>query len=199
MIKAIIFDWGGVLTIGGYVKRFVKNLSIEYDIDLSNDFKFIDDLFVLYDVEDLDLDAFCSKLKNIGIDTDKERLTKVLLDSIVLNHEMIDLLKSLKSNYKIMMLSDNNSYIVNLLNKNFKEFMSLLDETYFSYTIKIRKPDIRFFNYVIESSKLNPSECVFVDDKEKNVKGSEKTGMKGILFKSVSQLKKDLENLGVVV
>jgi FMN phosphatase YigB (HAD superfamily) len=38
---------------------------------------------------------------------------------------------------------------------------------------------------------------VFVDYMEKNIKAAEEVGMKGILFKNIDQLKKDLESLGI--
>ena len=63
--------------------------------------------------------------------------------------------------------------------------------------MRIKKPDPKFFKRVLEDSKLNSSECVFIDDKKKNIEAARKFGINGILFLNINQLKKELLDLGV--
>jgi len=63
---------------------------------------------------------------------------------------------------------------------------------------KLIKPDPKIYELILERYSINPATAVFIDDSEKNVKGAEACGIKGIHFKSGKQLKKDLEELGVI-
>ena len=44
------------------------------------------------------------------------------------------------------------------------------------------------FEYLLKEYNLNPADCVFVDDREVNIIGAEKAGIKGILFGGDSDL-----------
>jgi len=63
---------------------------------------------------------------------------------------------------------------------------------------KLIKPDPEIYKLILERYDINPKTAIFIDDSEKNVKGAEACGIKGIHFKSGEQLKKDLEKLGVL-
>jgi FMN phosphatase YigB (HAD superfamily) len=41
-----------------------------------------------------------------------------------------------------------------------------------------------------------PSETIFVDDREENIQAARDAGIHGMVFESVAQLRKDLEQLG---
>ncbi|MBI1970982.1 HAD-IA family hydrolase [Candidatus Woesearchaeota archaeon] len=75
--------------------------------------------------------------------------------------------------------------------------LNLLDKKYFSHELKMRKPNLKFFKYVLDDLNTSPLECAFIDDKQKNVDAAKECGMKGIVFSSVNQLKKELASLGV--
>ena len=73
----------------------------------------------------------------------------------------------------------------------------LFDEIVTSYESGLAKPDKAIFEFTLKKMGLEPSECVFVDDMEKNIKAAEGVGMKGVLFQDTEQLKSDLKKLGI--
>lgn len=56
------------------------------------------------------------------------------------------------------------------------------------------KPEIGIYRYLLETYQLKPEECLFIDDREENVKGAEKAGIKGYVFKGdFDKVKEGLE------
>ena len=68
------------------------------------------------------------------------------------------------------------------------ELFSLFDGLVFSSKIKKTKPSREAFEHLLKEYNLNPADCVFVDDREVNIIGAEKAGIKGILFGGDSDL-----------
>jgi putative hydrolase of the HAD superfamily len=58
------------------------------------------------------------------------------------------------------------------------EFELIVDATY----TKILKPDPRAYAYITDGLKLDPIECVFVDDQLKNINGAKDFGMNTVHF-----------------
>ena len=46
-----------------------------------------------------------------------------------------------------------------------------------------------------DTYKLNPEECVFLDDRPENIEGGEKLGMLGIVFDSYEDARAKLEKM----
>ncbi len=51
-----------------------------------------------------------------------------------------------------------------------------------SCDIHIVKPDIRIYQYLLETYGLAPEECFFIDDMAANVEGARKAGISGAVF-----------------
>ena len=52
-----------------------------------------------------------------------------------------------------------------------------------SWDIGFEKPDLRFFNFVVEKLRTDPANCIMIGDNyEKDIVGAKTTGMKTILF-----------------
>jgi len=59
------------------------------------------------------------------------------------------------------------------------------------------KPGKNIFMIMLKKLKNKPDECIFVDDLEVNVRAARSIGMNAIQFKSAKQLKIDLKKFGV--
>lgn len=68
-----------------------------------------------------------------------------------------------------------------------------------SSKVGLRKPDRRIYELALRRFKLQPEECVFVDDKEENLAPAAEMGMRTVLFRNARQLKEELRKLGVRV
>ena len=72
--------------------------------------------------------------------------------------------------------------------------MDFFDGIVVSGEVHMLKPNTDIYHYLLKRHHLNPKECVFIDDREDNVQGAEKTGIKGFVFKGdFEKLKKTLE------
>lgn len=52
----------------------------------------------------------------------------------------------------------------------------------FSAPLKMAKPDPDIYNYLFDTYSLDPHECFFIDDLEKNIAAGKCLGMNGIVF-----------------
>ncbi|MDD5644425.1 MAG: HAD family phosphatase [bacterium] len=73
----------------------------------------------------------------------------------------------------------------------------MFDIKVFSCLENTIKPESRIYEIALEKLKLEAGECVFIDDKKINVDAAGKAGMKTILFKDEHLLKKSLNSHSV--
>lgn len=77
-------------------------------------------------------------------------------------------------------------------------FLDAFDETIFSWEVRLRKPDPRIYQLVLDRLGVQPQEAVFVDDFIKNIEGAQAVGMRTVLFKGREDAVRQLMELGVV-
>ncbi len=61
-------------------------------------------------------------------------------------------------------------------------FIPMMDGGVFSCCEKVTKPDERIYRILCERYSLDPTQCVFIDDTQKNIAAAEALGMRGILY-----------------
>jgi 2-haloacid dehalogenase len=78
------------------------------------------------------------------------------------------------------------------------DFLHWFDGRVVSGEEKMRKPFPEFYQLILERFQLNVEETLFIDDNVRNAKAAEAMGLKTIIFKSPTQLKEELINLGIL-
>jgi putative hydrolase of the HAD superfamily len=73
----------------------------------------------------------------------------------------------------------------------------ILDLFVSSCYVGMRKPDEKIYRLALDLIQKTPGECCFIDDRPANIEGAAKTGMQTVLMRDPTQLKKDLQGLGV--
>jgi putative hydrolase of the HAD superfamily len=82
--------------------------------------------------------------------------------------------------------------------KNDYYFFRHFDGGIISSEVKFSKPDIRIYEILIRKYGLIPSETLFIDDIEENVRAAESAGMKGMVTNGSPRITEQLESrLGV--
>ena len=196
MITTIIFDWGGVLIQGKHNPEVINLFCKKYKRKVKDVFKTIDNEVRNMDRGKLTLTQFTNKInKKLNINLSTKDWLYFLEYSITTNNAIIPLIKSLKKSYKILILSNNNDATIKIIKRTQKSLLSLFDKQYYSSELKVRKPKRKIYNILLKKEKLKPNECIFIDDKPKNIVAANKLGMKGILYKNNSQLKSSLKKL----
>lgn len=100
--------------------------------------------------------------------------------------EHIKRVQQLAKKYKTYLLSNTNPIHAKHFNAELEKHFGiesmdhLLDKAWYSHNLGLRKPDERIFQKVLKASRLNPTETVFIDDGEMNVRVAESLGMRGI-------------------
>ena len=103
-------------------------------------------------------------------------------------------IKDIKSRgYRVLYLSNYSRYVMGL-NPDVLDFLPLMDGGVFSCDVKLIKPDRKIYECITEKYSLVPSECVFIDDIERNVQAARDFGFHAIQFGYFEQAKKDLNN-----
>jgi glucose-1-phosphatase len=190
-IKNIIFDLGGVimnidnqLTEDAFVKMgatdfrnyfrhgFAVSFFMDYESGKISDHQFINDLRKMILVSHTD-DAIIAAWNSLLLDFPSER---------------IELLKALKKQYRLFLLSNTNALHMASFQKIFADHFGggKLDDhferTYYSHLIGYRKPDRESYQLVIDENQLTPEESLFVDDAKINVEGAIAVGLQGLFL-----------------
>lgn len=114
--------------------------------------------------------------------------------------KMYDLVKQLKENgYGIYLLSNASSDFH--IRREGIPALSLFDGVVISADYKLLKPEKEIYLTLYEKFSLNPEECFFIDDVQKNIDGARATGMDGHCYYhgDIGILKKDLISKGVKI
>ena len=78
------------------------------------------------------------------------------------------------------------------------DFFNLFDKIILSGEVKLIKPDPAIFNLTLQTIKRTASECLLIDDSESNIISAKKLGFAVIHFKSPEQLRIELRQLNLL-
>lgn len=111
-------------------------------------------------------------------------------------HQNTSLIKELKDHYRLFGLTNWASETFPLVYDKYP-FFKELEGIIVSGTEGIVKPNNEIYNLLLSRYGLNPEESLFIDDNAQNIEAAEKLGFKVIHFTEGSDLRKELEGLGV--
>ncbi len=197
MIKAVVFDYGGVITInkGNLFNEIVTYLKISKQ-EWEKEYFSTNYLF------NTNRKSFKEVILSVVFKfTDSEKSKNYILklmeenyNQSKLNFELIKIIKFLKSeNYKIGLLSNNSLEIRQRLIDD--KISNLFDSIVISAEVGFQKPEPEIFEISFLELKIKPNEAVFVDDTSRSLEGANKIGYIPILFKNNKTFKKELSNL----
>jgi 2-haloacid dehalogenase len=78
------------------------------------------------------------------------------------------------------------------------EFFNLFDDMVISGEVKIAKPDPRIYTLLLKRNHLNPAQCLYIDDSEDNCRGARQVGLQVVRYQSSNQLSQELHSGGVL-
>ncbi len=203
-IKNVVFDLGGVLmnlNVSKTINEF-ERLGITNIVN-STGHHYTDSFFYDFEIGKVSEEAFVEKLKRKSSMSPSTIEIKEAWNAMILNipKRSIELLMSLKKEYKLYLLSNTNSIhqkkFLNHVNKeNNFSFNSLFEKAYYSHEIKIRKPDLAAFKFVLKAHQLMSKETLFIDDSLDNIRAAEKVGINGCYY-SGGSLEENLKKYGI--
>ena len=78
-------------------------------------------------------------------------------------------------------------------------WISHFDHHIFSGEVRSVKPEPAIYQHCIDALGVQPSEALFIDDRDVNLEQARAAGIRGIRFQSVEQLRKDLQALDFTI
>lgn len=172
MIKVIAFDLVGVLVN-------------ERDIVLSNEEEKLERLFG----PNLSNGDYLKKAKEIICNEENiVNITKTLINKLykVKDREIFKKIKKINSKVKIVIATNNVSFVKEFINSHFD--VSYLDDLIISAEINRIKPNLDFYEFILDKYKINANELLFLDDNIENVNGAKKLGIQTIKVEKNSNL-----------
>ncbi len=207
MIKAIIFDFGGVCFYPGTSNQLLKEALLNSDLPkikiislILNQKKRaeIKKCVDIFNAGKISEEKFWLKIKKITkYNFDENKIKKLIISLNKPIKETIDVLKKLKKKYKLGLLTNNNSWLEEI-DKKYK-FSKYFDVIVNSYDVKTIKPNKKIYYIILEKLQLDPEECIFIDDQKENVKAAREIGMNAIIYRNAGHLLKQLRNYGVEI
>ncbi|TDE16368.1 HAD family hydrolase [Dyadobacter psychrotolerans] len=186
-IKNIIFDLGDViLNIDVPVASlsFAK-LSGREQQEIISLFK-EKDLFRQFETGTLDEKGFRDYIRELLVFPDwTDEMIDVAWNSLLLDlpPERVELLKKLRENHRLFLLSNTSSIHITQVNKileaatGIEKLDDLFEKVYYSYEMGLMKPDPAIYLQVLSEQGLEAEETLFLDDNVDNISAASKLGI----------------------
>jgi FMN phosphatase YigB (HAD superfamily) len=200
MIKAIVFDLGGVL--------FAEGKSVAIDT-LCREYGYDRDLLqkILKSRESMDLrkglisdETFWSWVQSqIPPGWDAATISKEWYDGYVLDQDILALIELLKGKYPLIAFSGNIKSRVQYLDEKYG-FRKLFDVEIYSFDHHLTKPEKEFVEVMLRKVGCEADAIVYIDDNEIYARPARDLGVQVIIYSrgQGDKLRMELQRLGVV-
>lgn len=183
MLKAVFFDWGHTFTGSGFAdaKEEINILLRPYKLTWDRFYPYWRNLYELRSSGRIKNDSeFYNWLGKILSREDPP--LKEILDIIINSHnipqENIEIVKKLKKDYKVGLITNNVQEWVERVLRNYR-IEDLFDAVIVSSRAEVRKPDAKIFYIALKTFSVEPEEAVFVSDElAEDLIGAKGCGMK---------------------
>lgn len=185
-IKNIVFDLGGVIINIDFEKTYqaladLSGLSLDEARQKTKE----QELFIKYETGRIEESDFIALVKESFCPNKSDTEIRYAWNALLMDipAARIELLRKLKSQYNLYLLSNTNfTHIVevnNILHSScgVEDLKQLFDKVYYSYEINLLKPHVDIYEFICKDSGLNPAETVFLDDLPANLDGATKAGL----------------------
>lgn len=196
MIKAVIFDFGGVMAEEGF-REGLKAIAIKRGLEPGAFFRLAEEL--IYETGYLtgragEADYWRAVREKTGIAGSDSELRREILSRFILRPQMTDLVQRLRSSgITVALLSDQTDWLdeINAGSSLYPYF----DHIFNSFVLGKSKRDASIFRDVASALGLSPQEMLFVDDNEGHIRRASEQGLLTIHFRTVAETLKELRRL----
>lgn len=203
MIRAIVFDMGGVI-VRLDMDRCISNFKelagfeeIEDYLDRFHQKGFISDLEE-GKISPEDFDRECLRRSRPGTTAETVRYCFCsLLDGV--EEDSVELIRSLRGRYDLYVLSNNNpisrAYFCEMLKERGLDPEEVFNQQFYSYEMHMLKPAREMFECVIDRIGARPEEILFIDDAADNVEAAAAAGIKTLWLRPGMDIEAEMERV----
>lgn len=199
-IKAVIFDFGGVLIDWNPYYLYRKVLTSDTEIA-----RFLQEIHFSewnysfdqgYPVA-LGINEMCRQFPQYAdlIRQYDERWLETIGEIFSANIDLVKMVKA--AGTPVYGLSNWSSEKFNLVHPRY-EFFNLFNDIVISGMVKIAKPDPRIYTLLLDRNALEAKECIYIDDSAENYHAARQVGLQAIQYRSSQQLRRELQSYGVL-
>ena len=200
MITTIIFDFGDIFI--NLNKEKSRNAFAELGLTEMNDEILLqNDLFEKGGISENEfLKSIQKHTSNASISKIKAAWNAIIGDFPL---ERLEFLQLLSQKYKLFLLTNTDQTHIQFFEEKvgisfYSAFYQCFEKVYFSYEMRMRKPDPAIYSILISNHNLSPKNTLFVDDKLENTEAAKELGIQvwnlQLGIEEVTQLfDKDLE------
>ena len=197
MIKAVIFDMGGVIlrTVDpGKRDQLAKRFGTTRQ-ELEK-MMFLSPTTIQTELGEISDDEHLKAvMQHFGQPVDAyHELYKQFYAGDAVDLAMIDYIKSLKADFKVGLLSNAWANTRKQLT-SMREYFDLFDVCMLSAEVGLRKPDERIYRLILERLDVAAQESIFVDDIPINIDGGSATGMHTVHYRDREQAIQDINKI----
>ena len=195
-LRAVLFDLGGVILRTEYQaprQRLAEEFGMDYD-DIDK-IVFGGSSAVRASVGEITEEEHWHNVMKIlkKPAAEYERIRTDFFAGDVLDHTILNFLRSIKPKYKVGLISNAWSGLRSYIER--EKFDDVFDHMTISAEVGAMKPSAKIYEFALEQLQVKANEAVFVDDVQENIEACEKLGMRGIHFKDPESALEQLKAL----
>lgn len=198
MIKAVIFDYGGVISGDAVMSDDCAEI-FSMPVDEAKELlKSPAEIFTKCSKGLIKEDEFWKGISAILGKPEPEgcaeKYREICSKNIKFSQEMLEFAKDLKSKgIKTAVLSNIFKFQADVVKS--KGGYEAFGEIFLSCDAGTKKPELGFYLLAVNKLGVKPEECIFIDDKERNLLPAQNLGMKTVLAKNPPQIISDVLNI----
>src|SRR3990172_487157 len=200
MIRAIVFDLGGVLFSEGKAVALEKLATAHrYERKLVGAILSSPESIQLRKGIIADEDFWQWAQQRLPPGYDSRLIQQEWYNGYVLDKDIYELIASLQKQYSMIAFSGNIKSRVAFLEEKY-HFRHLFDIEMYSFYFYITKPEREFVQVMIERSGVRPEEIVYIEDNESYAKPARDLGVSVVIYQrgEIEGLRQELRRQGVV-
>ena len=201
MIKCVISDLGKVILFfdNSLFFRKMAEFSPYSAQDITERVHRHMDLIRLFDTGKIEPEEFYEQVTlKLEAKIPQDTFFRIYNDVFSANPPVLNLLKRLKTNCKLILLSNTDVQRFGFIKKNFPEIL-LFDDYVLSYEVGYMKPHPEIYTIALKKARVRAEECVFLDDLPENIEGAQRLGMNAILYGPQPDLECRLKQMNVSI
>ena len=201
MIKALIFDLGGVIVPLDFARGYATIASLcPYSAEEISRRIEQTGLMEPFEMGKVPPREFARKISQVlELRVSFEEFCEIW-GSIFPPHTLIpeSMLEALRGCCRLLLLSNTNAIHFPLARRKYA-LLRHFDDSVLSYELGVMKPSPEIYREAVARAGCRAGECFFTDDVAENVEAAKREGLNGAQFLSADQLREELRRWAIVV